>query len=178
MGIVTKRNGKILMMLGVLLIVIGFLGVTFMPSDVYRGQVEQTGIYPWYTIILLQMVVLIGPVIAVVGIPVFIMGARRVPSKLIDILKSSVPMRTRAKISFLTQQLSIKEKDVISTVSRLRSNGEPIPIDDSTSEVIYNPTLLSPSTKIKKPSMTSYEKLTVIFTILGILVSVIVALLK
>ena len=178
MGIVTKRNGKILMMLGVLLVVIGFLGVLFMPPDVYRGQFEQTGRYPWYTIILTQMIVTIGPSIAVVGIPLFIVGARRIPSRLMQTLKGEMDIRTRCSIGFLAQQLGIKEKDVRSTISRLRSNGEPISIDVSTSEVVYDPALSPPSTKIKKPSMTSYEKVTVIFTILSILITILIAFLK
>jgi hypothetical protein len=176
MGFITKRKGKILMLLGVLLIIVGFFGITMIPRSVYE-QAEQTGTYPWYTIVL-SFVFILGPFVAVVGIPVFIIGAKRAPLKLMDIFKSSSHIRTRAKISFLAQQLAIKEKDVISTVSRLRSNGEPVSIDYSTSEAIYDPTLLSPSTKIKKPSMTLYEKLTVIFTILSIIVSIIIALLK
>jgi len=143
MRIATKRNGKILMLLGVLLIVIGFFGIIMTPRSVYE-QAEQTSIYPWYTIIL-SFMVLLGPFIAVVGIPVFIIGAKRVPSKLMNILKSSPHIRTRIKISFLAQQLGINEKDVVSTVSRLRSNGEPILIDNSTLEVIYNPTLSPPT---------------------------------
>lgn len=149
---------------------------TFFPNSLF------TEIEGWYYPTLLGNIVLIcfllGPALAVVGLPLFIIGAKRIPSKLMEILKSSVPMRARAKIGFLAQHLAINEKDVISTVSRLRSNGEPISIDYSTSEVIYNPTLSPPSAKIKKPSMTSYEKLTVICTILGIVVGIITILLK
>jgi len=93
-----------------------------------------------------------------------------------NILKSSADMRT--KISFLSKHLRTDEKDVVHTVSKLRSNGVPILIDDSTLEVVYNPALSPPSTEIRKPSLTLHEKLEVILSILAILVTVIVALLK
>jgi hypothetical protein len=176
MGFITKRKGKILMLLGVLLTVIGFLGIIMTPRSVYE-QAEQTGTYPWHTTTL-SFVFVLGPFVAVVGIPVFIIGAKRAPMNLMGIFKSGPHICTRVKISFLAQQLAIKEKDVISTISRLKSNGEPVSIDYSTSEAIYDPTLSSPSTKIKKPSMTLYEKLTVVFTIISVIVSIIIALLK
>jgi len=185
MGIVRKRNGKILMILGVLFIVFAFFGIIIIPRSVYE-QAEQTRIYPWYTT-MLGLMFMLGPIIAVVGIPLFIIGAKRMPSKLILILKSCEDMR--AKISFLAQQLAINEKDVISTISRLKSRGEPVSIDDSTFEALYAPTLSPPTRpresssqlKVKRrhePSMTLYEKLGVILTIISIIVSIIVALLK
>lgn len=154
MRIVTKLNGKILMILGVLLLAIGFFGIVLLGTmtSVYE-QAEQTSIYPWYTIVL-SFMVLLGPFIAVIGIPVFIIGAKRIPSKLMEILKRSPLMRTRIKIRFLAQQLGISEKDVVSTVSKLRSKGEPVSIDDSTLEVIYNPT---PSRPTAPPSQLEIE---------------------
>jgi len=173
MGIVTKRNGKILMILGVLLIVIGFLGYEIL-IEIFGEAVIWTPLAGLF----IYLLVLIGPPIALVGIPLFIVGARRIPSRLMQTVKGETDIRTRCNIGFLAQQLGIKEKDVRSTVSRLRSNGEPISIDVSTSEVIYNPALSPPSTKIKKPSMTLYEELGVIFTILSILITSIIAFLK
>jgi len=165
------------MALGLLLI---FIGVSV--GVISHRMFHQVHIITYEQLLVYSIVsidgFILGLVLAGVGIPMFIIGAKRIPSKLMDILKSSMHIRARAKISFLAQQLGTNEKDVIGTVSRLRSNGEPILIDDSTSEVIYNPTLLSPSKEIKKPSMTLYEKLTVILTILGILVSIIVTLMK
>ena len=170
MGIASKRNGKILMGFGLLLIAIGFIGF-----EALIAMFGEASIYTPLSGLFVFLLVLIGPVIALVGIPLFIIGSKRLPSKLMEILKSTKDKR--AKVSFLSQQLDISEKDVISTLSRLKSNGEPILIDDSTLEAVYNSTLSPQSTKIKKPSMTFYEKLTVILTIIGILVSILVALL-
>jgi len=185
----TKRKGKILMALGVLLIVIGLLGIT-VKVEMYNLNIitYEDMIYSWYAV-LLAFMVLLGPVVAMIGIPLFIIGAKRAraPSKLILILKSCEGMRT--KISFLAQQLGINEKDIISIVSRLKSNGEPVSIDVSTFEAIYAPTL-SPSAgpgeptsqpevrRLREPSMTLYEKLGVILTILSIIISIIITLLK
>jgi len=175
MGIVTKRNGKILIGLGVLLIITGFFGIEIL----YALYGESSYAHALGLSLLSGFCFFVlGPMFAVIGIPLFIIGAKRLPSKLMGIFTSGPQIRTCAKISFLAQQLAIKEKDVTSIISRLKSNGEPVSIDYSTSEVIYDPTLLSPSTKIKKPSMTLYEKLTVIFTIIGIISSFVIALLK
>jgi len=173
MGIITKRNGKILMGLGVLLIITGFFGM-----EILYVMFGESSTYLGLGMVFAFCFFVLGPMFAVIGIPLFIIGAKRAPLKLMGIFQSGPHIRTRAKISFLAQQLAIKEKDVISTVSRLKSNGEPVSIDYSTSEVIYDPTLLSPSTEIKKASMTLYEKLTVVFTIIGIIVSIIIALLR
>jgi hypothetical protein len=173
MGIVTKRNGKILMILGMLLIVTGLFG-SMMLYAMFGEESAYTPLAGFFIFLLF----FIGPPIALVGIPLFIIGAKRLPSKLMDLLKSGINIQTRAKISFLAQQLAINERDVVDIISRLRSNGQPISIDHSTMDAIYNPELLASSAKIRKPSMTLYEKLTVIGSLLSILVSIIVALLK
>lgn len=176
MGIVTKRNGKILMGLGITMSIISFLIMIIFPNLLWTRIGEEYVYYPLAHIV--YSCFFVGPFVAVVGIPLFVVGARRIPSRLMQTLKGETHIRTRTKISFLAQQLAIKEKDVISLVSRLRSNGEPISIDGSRSEVIYDPALSPPSAKIKKPSMTLYEKLTVIFTILSIFVTIIITFLK
>ena len=140
MRIATKRNGKILMILGVLLIVIGLFGF-----EILIAMFGEPAIYTPLAGLFIYLLFLIGPPIALVGIPLFIVGARRLPSKLMELLKGDANLRTRARIGFLAQQLGISEKDVVSTVFRLRSNGEPILIDNSALEVIYNPTLSPPT---------------------------------
>lgn len=177
MGIVTKRNGKILMGLGITVSIISFLIMIIFPNLLWTRIGEEYVYYPLAHIVY-SCFFFVGPFVAVVGIPLFVVGARRIPSRLMQTLKGETHIRTRTKISFLAQQLAIKEKDVISLVSRLRSNGEPISIDGSRSEVIYDPALSPPSAKIKKPSMTLYEKLTVIFTIVSIFVTIIITFLK
>ena len=147
-GIITKRNGKILMLLGVLLIITGFFGMTTLAVMFEGDFYAMPTIYKSLDAIFVFSFIPIGPMLAVIGILMFIVSSRRARARphalLMSLLKSSVDMRT--KISFLAQQLAINEKDVISTISRLRSNGEPVLIDYSTLEVIYNPTLSPPTT--------------------------------
>ena len=187
MGIITKRKGKILMMLGMLLIITGFIGGMTLYGMFEGDLYAMPTIYRSLDTILILSFIPIGPMLAVIGTLVFIVSSRRARphALLMSLLKSSVDMRT--KISFLVQQLGINEKKVINTISRLRSNGEPVSIDYSTLEVIYNPTLLPsptkaekpsiPPTTVEKPSMTSYEKLSVVLTILTIVISIIAAFL-
>lgn len=176
MEIATKRKGKIMIRLGISMTILSFLALVFFPDFLYKKIGEEYIYYPWGHIAFICF--FLGPVIAVIGIPLFIIGARRLPSKVMELLKSNMLMRSRAKISFLAKQLRINEKEVISIVSRLRLAGEPVSIDLPTEEAIYDPTLLPPFIGIKKPSMTLYEKMTVILAILGILISVIIALLR
>ena len=127
------------------------------PRSVYE-QAEQTGTYPWDTIFF-SWLILLGPFMAVAGIPLLIIGVvrtRRQPSKLMRILKSNAHMRTRAKISFLAEQLGTNERDVIGIIYRLRSSGQPISVDLSTFEAIYNPAsspTAPPSPSITRPRM-------------------------
>ena len=142
MGIITKRNGKILMILGILLIITGSIGTGILGA-MFGDFLSMPPIYMSLDAIFILSIIPIGPTLAVIGILIFIVSSRRIPSKLMDILKTSVD--TRTKISFLAQQLGINEKDVISTIFKLRSKGEPILISHSTSEVIYSPTLPPPT---------------------------------
>ena len=172
MGIITKRNG--LLRLGITITIISFLVMMFFPDLLFTKIGEEYVYTPLANIV--YSCFFLGPILTVIGIPVYIIASKRKPSKLMNILKSSADMRT--KISFLSKHLRTDEKDVVHTVSKLRSNGVPILIDDSTLEVVYNPALSPPSTEIRKPALTLHEKLEVILSILAILVTVIVALLK
>jgi len=179
MRIITKRNGSILMASGVLLTFIGVFGGAF-----YYSLYGKSWTYTPLGLVLAFFMILAGPTLSIVGIFLFITGTlylRKVPLKLIGILRNN----THAKISLLAQQLAINERN-LEHIFRLQLSGEPILIDRSTSEVIYNPalppppTLSFPSAEVEEPSTgwTLYEKLSIIISIIGILASIIVALLR
>lgn len=174
MGIIMKRNGSILTRLGIATTIISLLIGIFFPNLLFT-KVEEEYVYTPLANIVYSCWI-IGPILVVVGIPIYIVGAKRVQSRMMEILKSNI--YARFKISFLAGKIGINEKDVESTIYKLRSNGEPVLIDHSTGEVIYNPTLSTPSTKIKKPSLTLHEKLEVIISIISIFISILLALLK
>jgi hypothetical protein len=144
MEIVTRRNGKLLIMLGLLSIPAGFTGVGVSASR----ELDMV-----FTALLV-----FGPFLAMFGIPIFIISTRRLPSKLMFVLRRN----RRMKISSVAQELAIGEQDVERIVSKLMSGGEPIQIDYSTSEVNYNPQLSSPAIETKIPVSAAQAKETVV----------------
>lgn len=183
MGIITRRNGKIIIMLGFLLGIAGAVGV--ISTAAVLGHEPDWAYNP--AALTFSFLFIIGPMLTVLGIPVLVISILMWPrtcKKMNNILK----IVRHVKIDTIAQQLSVSEKEVIQAVARLQSNGEPITIDHSINEVIYDHALLPPPpqfAEVKTPPIksttvewTSYEKLSMILGVTGIVISVILTLLR
>lgn len=190
MRLITKRFGRLLIVLGLLVTAIGVLGGT-----IYYSAYGERWAYTPLGLLLAFCMILIGPALSLIGIPIFIISVvhlRRMSSKLMVILKNTMHTKTVS----LTQQLSIDEQDLKQIIFTLQSNGEPIYVDYATTEVTYGAALpplpapydrhytpyVGPSSQkeAKKTSqgMSAYEKLTIVISIVSILAGIIVALLR
>jgi len=184
MGIVTKSNGKILMFIGLAFFFVGLIG----GSLSYATYGKEWGYTPMGYFLAFSMVV-IGPILCIMGISVFVMGARRFqkyPSKLIVLLKSGA----RTKLSSLAKLLEISEKDVKRMIHELQLNGESIVIDRITTDVAYdsasplqlshldaNASAVSLSEKKLSSGWSSYEKLSLAVSVVSIVTGIVLALL-
>jgi len=181
MPTLTRKNGKILMIVGFLLFSAGFLGgmVLYLASKNPNWGHTPLGL------VLVLLVFPIGPVVGLIGFPVYLIGARRWPRRY-DQLVNLLRIDLRVRLDHLAEELTVSQQEVLSVVSRLRLEGEPITFDQSTSEVIYKPVSTQPSAMVDRQSESktatsrwpTYEKVSVILAITGIIVGVLLRILS
>lgn len=180
MPIVTRRNGKLLLILGLLLTAVGFIG-GMLTYSITRNR--NWGFTPLGGV-LIVLEVPVGPSLFLAGISILVVSGRRgreVRTKLLNILKIDL----HSELESLARQLGIAENDVVAAVHKLRSEGVPITIEKSTSEIVYNPSLLERSKPSRHRAVgkffaewNSYEKASLFIAVAGILVGILLQILR